>query len=70
MGRQVMQKMWRVKQEHNVIGMFYYTRVLQHRVFFFGCFAATQLWRQLQQERTQVVSSNKEVQKRLTVSII
>jgi len=33
--------------------------------FFFGCFAATQLARQVQQERTQVVCSNEVARKRL-----
>jgi len=33
--------------------------------FFFGCYAATQQARQVHQERTQVVCSNKEAQKRL-----
>jgi len=32
---------------------------------FFGCFVTTQLARQLHQERTQVVCSNKEALKRL-----
>ena len=35
---------------------------------FFWCFAAIQLVRQVQQERTQVVCGNKEAQKRLTDS--
>jgi len=35
------------------------------RVFFFGCFAATQLARPVHQEHTQVVCTNKEARKRL-----
>ena len=34
------------------------------KAFFFYCFAATQLARQLHQERTQVVCSNREARKR------
>ena len=36
--------------------------------FFFSSFAATQLARQVKQERTQLVCSSKEAQKRLTES--
>jgi len=36
--------------------------------FFFQCFATTQLVRQVQQERTQVVCGNKEARKRLARS--
>ena len=39
--------------------------VLFVSLFFFGCYAATQLVLQLQEEHTQVVCSNKEARKRL-----
>jgi len=38
----------------------------QSLLFFSSCFAVTQLAHQLQQERTQVVCTNKEAWKRLT----
>jgi len=41
------------------------TPSLRRALSFFCCFAATQLARQVQQERTQVVCSNKEARKRL-----
>jgi len=38
------------------------------RIFFLGCFAATQLAFQVHQERLHVVCTNKEAHKRLTES--
>jgi len=48
-------------------GLFFFFVMLLSSYFFpfFWCYAATQLAHQLQQERTQVVCSNKEARKRL-----
>jgi c-di-AMP phosphodiesterase-like protein len=46
----------------------YFVRVFVFVFFLCLCFAATQLARQLHQERTQVVCSNKEAWKRLSES--
>jgi len=46
----------------------HYSYTLFFTFWFILCFAATQLARQVQQERTQMVYSNREAQKRLTES--